>query len=65
MEAYRKGIAVTEIQWRMRLKHLHTLEFYLQELGAVSALAALDSAASRKVQAAAACYDVLASSADI
>ena len=65
VEAYRKGIAVTEIQWRMRLKHLHTLEFYLQELGAVSALAALDSAASRKVQAAAACYDVLASSADI
>ncbi|CAE7833835.1 unnamed protein product, partial [Symbiodinium necroappetens] len=60
VEAYRKGVAVTEIQWRMRLKHLHTLEFYLQELGAVSALAALNSVASRRIKAAAACYDILA-----
>ncbi|CAE7255209.1 unnamed protein product [Symbiodinium sp. CCMP2592] len=42
VEAYRRGLPVTEIQWRMRLKNLHTLEFYLQELGAVSALAALN-----------------------
>ncbi|CAE7319157.1 unnamed protein product, partial [Symbiodinium sp. CCMP2592] len=50
VEAYRKGIPVTEIQWRMRLKHLHTLEFYLQELGAESALAALNSSSTTRVR---------------
>ena len=57
VEAYRRGLPVSEIQWRMRLKHQHTLEFYLQELGAVSALAGLNSSAARRVRAAAACFD--------
>ena len=41
------------------LNHLHTLEFYLQELGTVSVLASLNSAASR-VRAATMCFDSLA-----
>ena len=60
VEAYRRGLPVSEIQWRMRLKHLHTLEFYLQELGAVSALASLNSVAASRVRAAAMCFDSLA-----
>ncbi|CAE7801370.1 unnamed protein product [Symbiodinium sp. CCMP2592] len=50
--SYRCGVAIPEIQWRMRLKHVQTLEFYLQEVGAVSALTSLDATCARKVRAA-------------
>ena len=32
------GISIADIQWRMRLKHQATLEYYLQEVGAITAL---------------------------
>ncbi|CAE7216755.1 unnamed protein product [Symbiodinium sp. CCMP2456] len=39
--AYHRGAAIADIQWKLRLKHMGTLEHYLQE---VAALAALDNA---------------------
>ena len=59
VQSYIKGTAITEIQWRMRLKHLQTLEFYLQEVGAASALASLSETCSRKVRSVGSCYEFL------
>ena len=53
---YRAGLSVADIQWRMRLKHQSTLEYYLQEVGAITALNALGDTATRKIKAAAATY---------
>ena len=36
--AYHRGTAVQDIQWKLRLKHMGTLEHYLQEVAALSAL---------------------------
>ncbi|CAE7946657.1 unnamed protein product, partial [Symbiodinium sp. KB8] len=36
--AYHHGTAIADIQWRMRLKHQHTLVHYLQEVAALNAL---------------------------
>ena len=36
--AYHIGQPVSDVQWRMRLKNLHTLEFYLQETAALNLL---------------------------
>ena len=36
--AFRKGTAVNDLLWRMRLQSVATLEFYLQEMAAVSIL---------------------------
>ena len=36
--AYHGGLSVAHIQWRMRLKHMHTLEYYLQEVAALTAM---------------------------
>ena len=36
--AYRGGMSIADIQWRMRLKHQAMLEYYLQEVGAITAL---------------------------
>lgn len=38
VESYRRGLPISEIQWRMRLKNQQTLESYLQEVAALSAL---------------------------
>ena len=43
----------------MRLKNMSTLEYYLQELGAVNALTALDETCARKVRSAASFYNFL------
>ena len=59
VHSYRAGVAIPEIQWRMRLKHLQTLEFYLQEVGAVSALTTLDEVCARKVRAAGSLFEFL------
>ena len=56
---YRRGEAIADIQWKMRLKHQGTLEFYLQEVGAISALNALGDTAERKIRAAAATFGCL------
>ena len=36
--AYHRGGAIADIQWKLRLKHMGTLEHYLQEVAAVAAL---------------------------
>lgn len=43
VEAYRNNVAISEIQWRMRLRNLQTLESYLQEVAALSLLTKLSS----------------------
>ena len=61
VEAYRQGLGISELQFRMRLKNQHTLEFYIQELAAVTALGSLGEVASRKVKMAADLYPFLSS----
>ena len=51
--AYRRGDQVSEIQWRMRLQHVGTLAFYLQEVAALSVIPRLHLRAREKVSAAA------------
>ena len=46
--AYHRGTAIADIQWRMRLKHQHTLVHYLQEVAALNAL--LDAGADARVR---------------
>ena len=36
--AYHRGCPISDIQWKLRLKHMATLEHYLQEVAALSAL---------------------------
>ncbi|OLQ04662.1 hypothetical protein AK812_SmicGene12223 [Symbiodinium microadriaticum] len=38
--AYHRGCAVADIQWRMRLRHQHTLSYYLQEVAAINSVLA-------------------------
>ena len=54
--AYRRGDQVSEIQWRMRLQHVGTLAFYLQEVAALSVIPRLHPRAREKVSAAAALF---------
>ena len=54
--AFQKGTAVTELLWRMRLQSLSTLEFYLQEMSAVSILPNLEPSVRKMVQHGAALY---------
>ena len=35
---YHRGLPVSDIHWRLRLKHMATLEHYLQEVAALTAL---------------------------
>ena len=58
--SYRRGLSIADIQWRMRLKHQATLEYYLQEVAAITALASLDDVSARKVKAASAMFPHLA-----
>ncbi|CAE7368485.1 unnamed protein product [Symbiodinium necroappetens] len=46
--AYHHGTAIADIQWRMRLKHQHTLVHYLQEVAALNAL--LDAGADSRIR---------------
>ena len=65
MRAFRAGEPLSEVQWRMRLRHQETLGYYLQEVTALSVLPALSSPARAKVQSAAACLpSVLATAGD-
>ena len=59
VKAYRDGVPIPEIQWLMRMKHQHTLEFYIQEVRAVTALSDLSEAAVQKVKSAALLYPFL------
>ena len=57
--AYRRGDAVSEIQWRMRLQHLGTLAFYLQEVSAMSVIPRLPHRARETVSVAASFFPFL------
>lgn len=48
--AYRRGVAVTTIQWNLRLRHLSTLENYIQETASLSIYAVLPSSSRTKLQ---------------
>ncbi|CAE7221547.1 unnamed protein product [Symbiodinium sp. CCMP2592] len=54
--AFQRGASVQDLLWRMRLRSLATLEFYLQEMSAISILPELKEATRRRLLAAAAIY---------
>eukprot|EP00439_Symbiodinium_sp_Y106_P081367 s1179_g20.t1 len=60
--AYRRGDQVSEIQWRMRLQHLGTLAFYLQEVSAFSVIPKLNKATRERIAAAATLFPFLLAS---
>ena len=57
--AYRQGTPLPELQWRMRLKHLMTLEHYLQEVAASTVLRGLAPATRARLQTYADLFDRL------
>ena len=56
ISAFQKGVAVNDLLWRMRLQSLATLEFYMQEMSAVSILPSLDVSTRRNILASASLY---------
>ena len=48
MHCYRCGLPVSDVKWRMRLKNQATLGYYLQEVGAITALGGLSEVARKK-----------------
>ena len=56
ISAFQEGTAVNDLLWRMRLQSLATLEFYLQEMSAVSILPALDADTRRNILSSAQLY---------
>ncbi|CAE7891767.1 unnamed protein product, partial [Symbiodinium necroappetens] len=56
---YRSGHPLTELQWSMRLKHLGTLEHYLQEVAAVTALTDISPHGRSLIRTAAQLFDAL------
>ncbi|CAE8722794.1 unnamed protein product, partial [Polarella glacialis] len=54
VSAYRAGMPITDILWKMRLRHLKTLENYLQEVAAASILPLLPPESRTLISAAAA-----------
>ncbi|CAE7810168.1 unnamed protein product, partial [Symbiodinium sp. KB8] len=60
VQRYRSGMSPSDLQWLMRLKNFGTLEHYLQELSAVSALTEVSSAGRDRIKTAAALYDATA-----
>ena len=62
VSAHRRGESVSEVQWRLRLKHQGTLVHYLQEVVALSVLPSLSARSRELVKAAAALLPFLAQS---
>ena len=60
VSAHRRGESVSEVQWRLRLKHQGTLAHYLQEVVALSVLPSLSARSRELVKAAAALLPFLA-----
>ncbi len=52
IEEYRSGASIPDIQWRMRLKNVSTLEAYIQEVAALSVMTSLPSRCVKRVRAA-------------
>ena len=52
IQEYRCGSSIPDIQWRMRLKNVITLEAYIQEVAALSVMTTLSEQALERVKAA-------------
>lgn len=50
IELYRKGESIVNIQWRMRIRHIGTLESYIQEVAAVSLLPDLGPSVAARIK---------------
>ena len=61
--AFHRGLDLSKILWLMRIRHLQTLEAYLQEVAASSVVPDLPSFARRRVKAASALFDLAMSGA--
>ena len=59
---YKAGSEISSLLWRMRIRHITTLESYLQEVSAVSVVPALPSESRRSVAAASALLEVILAS---
>ena len=57
--SYRKGAAISDLLWAMRLRQIATLESYLQEVAAMSLLTELPSSSRRAIRSAASLYAFL------
>eukprot|EP00438_Fugacium_kawagutii_P025922 Skav202341 [mRNA] locus=scaffold2638:25078:31004:- [translate_table: standard] len=55
---YRAGATVTDVMWALRLKHVETLQHYLQEVTASLSLASLPETCKQKVRASLALFPV-------
>eukprot|EP00439_Symbiodinium_sp_Y106_P042431 s1427_g5.t1 len=60
VQRYRSGTSPADLQWVMRLKNFGTLEHYLQELAAISALTEVSSSGRERIRCAAALFEVVA-----
>jgi len=61
IEEYRKGSGISDIQWRMRLKNLTTLEAYIQEVAALSVMTSLSDLCVKRIKAASKLFPFLVS----
>ena len=61
---YHRGYSVTEIQCSMRLAHLQTLSFYLQEVAALIALGEASDEAKQRIRNACSIYPAIAETSD-
>ncbi len=52
VEAYRSGVGINDIQWRMRVRSQQTLESYIQEVAAISVLSELEPCSLHSVRCA-------------
>ena len=59
VSAYLAGAHIADILWRMRLKHLTTLEHYLQEVSAAISLHSLSKSSRSRVTLLCLCFDRL------
>lgn len=50
IELYRRGESITNIQWRMRIRNVSTLESYIQEVAAVSLLPELGPTVAARIK---------------
>ena len=60
VQRYRAGASPGDLQWLMRLKNFGTLEHYLQELAAVTALTEVSPSGRSRIRTAASLYEVSA-----
>ena len=59
VEAYRSGIALDRLLWKMRLKNLSTLEHYLQEVACDTLLVDLSQEARRRIEMFSSMFDLI------